>query len=79
MRVCYWSFIICGWLRAGNGAYSPDLPDCVAVGGTREEVEKNMHKAIKMHLQGMIEDHQPIPTPQTTVEYMDITFRDSVA
>ena len=28
------------------GAYCPDLPGCVAVGRTREEVEKNMHEAI---------------------------------
>lgn len=38
------------------GAYSPDLPGCVAVGETQEEVEKNMREAIVMHLQGMIED-----------------------
>ena len=38
------------------GAYSPDLPGCVAVGDTREEVEKNMREAIIMHLKGMMED-----------------------
>jgi predicted RNase H-like HicB family nuclease len=43
------------------GAYSPDLPGCVAVGDTIEEVEKNMREAIIMHIQGMIEDHEPIP------------------
>jgi predicted RNase H-like HicB family nuclease len=58
----------------GYGAYSPDLPGCVAVGDTQEEVEKNMREAIVMHLQGMIEDQEPIPAPQTTVEYMDITL-----
>src|SRR5260370_29022757 len=57
------------------GAYSPDLPGCVAVGDTLEEVEKNMQEAIRMHLQGMIEDHEPIPTPQTTARYMDIVCR----
>ena len=39
------------------GAFSPDLPGCVAVGDTPEEVEKNMQDAIKMHIQGIIEDH----------------------
>src|SRR5260370_13861379 len=65
--------------KQNYGAYSPDLPGCVAVGDTYEEVEKNMRKAIEMHLQAMIEDHEPIPTPQTTAEYMDITFPDSAA
>jgi predicted RNase H-like HicB family nuclease len=44
------------------GAYSPDLPGCVAVEDTVEEVEQNMQKAITIHLQGMLEDHEPIPT-----------------
>jgi predicted RNase H-like HicB family nuclease len=54
------------------GAYAPDLPGCVAVGDTPEEVEKNMHEAIKMHLQGMIEDNEPIPTPHTTARYLEV-------
>ncbi len=37
-------------------AYAPDLPGCVATGKTREETERNMHEAIQMHIQGMIED-----------------------
>ena len=61
------------------GAYSPDLPGCVAVGDTREEVEKNMREAIKMHIQGMIEDQEPIPLPQSTAEYMDVSIPDSAA
>ena len=34
-------------------AYSPDLPGCVATGATREEVERNIHEAIEMHVQGV--------------------------
>ena len=60
-------------------AYVPDLPGCIAVGNTVEEVEKNMQGAIKMHLRGMIEDHEPIPTPQTTARYVDIAFPESAA
>ena len=69
-------------IEKGNenyGAYSPDLPGCVAVGDTVEEVEKNMREAIAMHLRGMIEDHEPIPTPQTTPKYVDISFPESAA
>ncbi len=54
----------------GNySAYSPDLPGCVATGETREEVEENMYKAIKMHIEGLKEDHLPIPKPQAEAEY----------
>lgn len=61
------------------GAYSPDLPGCIAVGDSQEEVERNMHDAIIMHLQGMIEDNEPIPSTQTTAEYMDISIPNSAA
>ena len=65
--------------KQGYGAYSPDLPGCVAVGDTQEEVEKNMRAAITMHLQGMLEDNEPIPVPQTIAEYVDIAFPTSAA
>ncbi|MGD0281982.1 MAG: type II toxin-antitoxin system HicB family antitoxin [Dissulfurispiraceae bacterium] len=45
-------------------AYSPDLPGCIAMGATREDTEQNMHEAIKMHVEGMIEDKLPIPAKQ---------------
>jgi len=40
-------------IEKANGnysAYSPDLPGCVATSESREDVEKNMHEAIEMHL-----------------------------
>ena len=44
--------------KANNNysAYSPDLSGCVATGATLEEIERNMHEAIELHVQGLIED-----------------------
>jgi predicted RNase H-like HicB family nuclease len=53
-------------------AYSPDLPGCVATGATREEAEKNMHEAIKMHIEGLLEDKLPIPESQSFAEYVAV-------
>jgi predicted RNase H-like HicB family nuclease len=53
-------------------AYSPDLPGCVATGDTREEAEQNMYEAIRMHLDGMKEDHLPIPQSFSFAEYMAV-------
>ena len=53
-------------------AYSPDLSGCVATGSTREEVERNMHEAIIMHLQGLREDNLPIPESDAFAEYMAV-------
>ncbi|MGA3187760.1 MAG: type II toxin-antitoxin system HicB family antitoxin [Bryobacteraceae bacterium] len=46
-------------------AYVPDLPGCVSAGKTFEEIEKNRREAIAFHLEGMIEDGQPIPEPSS--------------
>jgi predicted RNase H-like HicB family nuclease len=58
----------------GNySAYVPDLPGCVATGVTVEEAESQIREAIEFHLEGMREDGLPIPTPQSKVEYIDVT------
>ena len=62
-------------IEKANGnlsAYSPDLPGCIATGRNKEEVTKNMQDAIELHLQGLIEDNQPIPAPATVAEYISI-------
>jgi predicted RNase H-like HicB family nuclease len=57
----------------GNySAYCPDLPGCIATGKTREETERNMHEAVQMHLQGLIEDKMPIPENVTPAEYIAV-------
>ncbi len=53
-------------------AYSPDLPGCVATGSTREDVERNMHEAIMMHIEGLKEDSLPIPESDAFAEYMAV-------
>jgi predicted RNase H-like HicB family nuclease len=47
----------------GYGASCPDLPGCVAVGDTYDETVTLMREAVAMHLDGMREDGDPIPTP----------------
>ena len=57
----------------GNySAYSPDLPGCVATGKTREQAVRAMHKAIEMHVRGLLEDNLPVPKPQAVAEYVAV-------
>ena len=57
----------------GNySAYSPDLPGCIATGATREEAERNMHEAIEMHVQGLLEDNLQIPDSTSFAEYIAV-------
>ncbi|NWF83063.1 MAG: type II toxin-antitoxin system HicB family antitoxin [Bryobacteraceae bacterium] len=53
-------------------AYVPDLPGCITTGKTVEEIERNIREAIELHLEGMVEDGDPIPEPTTSVSYVDL-------
>jgi len=54
------------------GASVPDLPGCIAVGETREEVLQLIREAIELHLESMREDGTPLPEPHSTTEYVQV-------
>ena len=57
---------------AGNySAYVPDLPGCIATGGTIEAVERELRQAIRFHIEGLQEDGLPVPRPTSTVDYVE--------
>ena len=56
--------------KQNYSAYSPDLPGCVATGKTRSETEQNMYEAIKMHVEGLLEDRKPVPKSESISEYI---------
>jgi len=47
------------------GAYVPDLPGCIAVGETQEQVRELIEGVIELHIRGMREDGDPISEPTT--------------
>jgi predicted RNase H-like HicB family nuclease len=57
---------------ASFGAYVPDLPGCVAVGETREEVMTLIREAIEFHLDGMKEGGENMPEPHSEAEYVEV-------
>ena len=54
------------------GAHVPDLPGCVAVGETREEVLQLVREAIEFHIEGLKEDGLPVPTPSSEGEFVEV-------
>jgi predicted RNase H-like HicB family nuclease len=50
----------------------PDLPGCVAVAETRDEVVRLIEEAIEFHVDGLRQDGQPIPEPSSSIEYVEI-------
>ena len=57
---------------ANFSAYVPDLPGCVATGGSPEEAERNLRDAIGFHLDGLREDGEPIPPPRSGVAWVEV-------
>jgi len=54
------------------GAHVPDLPGCIAVGETREEVVSLIREAIALHIEELRQDGQPIPRPSSEGEFVDV-------
>jgi predicted RNase H-like HicB family nuclease len=50
----------------------PDLPGCVAVGETREEVLRLIRDAIELHIDSLRHDGLPVPTPSSEGEFVEV-------
>jgi predicted RNase H-like HicB family nuclease len=59
----------------GWGAWSPDLPGCVALGDTIDDAVSEMREAIAFHLEGMAADGEALPEPSGPGVYVEHTPR----
>ena len=58
--------------ESGYGAHVPDLPGCIAVGETREEVVSLIKEAIEFHIEGLRDAGEPIPHPSSVSEFIEV-------
>lgn len=54
------------------GAYSPDVPGCVATGQTQAETQASFREALEFHFDGLRRQGLPIPLPVSTAGYVQI-------
>ncbi len=54
-------------------AYVPDLPGCIATGATLDETETLIREALAIHLEGLQADGQPLPPPNSQVDYIEVS------
>jgi len=64
--------IVIGKTSTGYSAHCPDIPGCASIGKTIEEVTANMKKALELHLEGMVEDGDPIPKSSSPDTYRKV-------
>ena len=50
------------------GAYAPDVPGCVSVGDTWEEMLEMIQEALTFHIESMLEDGDPVPEATMSIE-----------
>jgi len=61
------------------GAYVPDLPACIAVADSLEETVKLIRSGIEFHIEGLIQDKDPVPEPITKeVELEENEFSEMI-
>ncbi len=58
--------------ESSYGAHVPDLPGCIAVGDTKEEVLALIKEAIEFHIDGLKEDGEPVPSPASDIEFVEV-------
>jgi len=51
--------------KSDYGVTVPDLPGCFSAGSTFDLALENAREAILMHVEGMLEDGEPVPAPKT--------------
>lgn len=51
------------------GVVVPDLPGCFSAGDTLDEAITRAPEAILLHLEGLLEDGGPLPTPKSLEEH----------
>lgn len=53
-------------------AYAPDLPGCIAIGVTKEDVISRMQRPISLHIESLLENNESVPVPRCTATVVEV-------
>lgn len=76
----YYPVVIHKEENSDYGASVPDIPGCISAGETPEEALVMIKEAIELHIESMVSDGEPVPTPTPiekialSNEYQDCTW-----
>jgi predicted RNase H-like HicB family nuclease len=57
--------------KSDFGVSFADFPGCITAGSTIDEAKDMAHGALSLHIKGMLEDGENIPTPSKLEDIMD--------
>jgi predicted RNase H-like HicB family nuclease len=70
-EIDHYLILIEGGPPSNYSAWSPDVPGCVATGGTIDACVEEMRAALKGHLEVMREHNEPTPEPSGPGVYVE--------
>ena len=68
--------------------FAPDVPGCASTGHSLDELRGTLREALEFHLEGLVENHQPVPGATTRLvevpeggfaEWLDVTLPSMAA
>ena len=66
--------------KSDFGVSFPDFPGCITAGSSIDEAKDMAHDALSLHIKGMMEDGENIPTPSKLEDIMeDPDYADAAA
>ena len=66
--------------KSDFGVSFPDFPGCITAGSSIDEAKDMAHDALDLHIKGMLEDGENIPSPSNLEDIMaDPDYSDAVA
>jgi len=57
--------------KSDFGVSFPDFPGCITAGSSIDEAKDMAHDALSLHMKGLLEDGENIPTPSKLEDVMD--------
>ena len=52
--------------KKNYGGFAPDVPGCISLGDTLEDIRANLHEALQLYMDTSVELGYPIPEPAST-------------
>ncbi len=66
--------------KSDFGVSFPDFPGCITAGKSIDEAKDMAQDALALHVQGMLEDGEPLPVPSSLEDIMAIpNYADAIA
>ena len=66
--------------KSNFGVSFPDFPGCITAGNSIDEAKDMAHEALTLHIKGMMEDGENIPSPSKLEDIMeDPDYSDAAA